>query len=313
MKIGLDVMGGDFAPETTIDGAILALKELAASDRIVLIGDKKIIINSLEENKINTNNFEIVHASEKIGMGEHPLKAYTKKKDSSITVGFRMLKEKKIDSFSSAGNSGAMIVGSIYSTNVIPGIIRPCTSAILPKENQGITILLDVGTNPDPKPDVMYQFAILGSIYAQHVHGIENPKVGLLNIGEEEEKGNLLSQTAYQMMKGAKVFNFIGNIEGRDFLKDKADVIVCDGFTGNVVLKQIESMYRFMKKRGINDNYINRFNYENYGGTPILGINSSVVVGHGISSALAIKNMLILSKEIHDAGLSQKIQEGLRK
>jgi glycerol-3-phosphate acyltransferase PlsX len=246
-------------------------------------------------------------------MGEHPLKAYTKKKDSSITVGFRMLKEKKIGSFSSAGNSGAMIVGSIYSTNVIPGIIRPCTSAILPKENGGITILLDVGTNPDPKPDVMYQFAILGSIYAQHVHGIENPKVGLLNIGEEEEKGNLLSQTAFQIMKGSKVFNFIGNIEGRDFLKDKADVIVCDGFTGNVVLKQIESMYRFMTKRGITDNYVNRFNYENYGGTPILGINSSVVVGHGISSALAIKNMLLLSKEIHEAGLSQKIQKVLRK
>ncbi len=313
MKIGLDVMGGDFAPETTIDGAILALEELSASDRIVLIGDEKIILNSLEDNKINTNNFEIVHASEKIDMGEHPLKAYTKKKDSSITVGFRMLKENKIGSFSSAGNSGAMIVGSIYSTNVIPGIIRPCTSAILPKENGGITILLDVGTNPDPKPDVMYQFAILGSIYAQHVHGIKNPKVGLLNIGEEEEKGNLLSQTAFQLMKGSKVFNFIGNIEGRDFLKEKADVIVCDGFAGNVVLKQIESLYRFMKKRGITDNYIDRFNYENYGGTPILGINSSVVVGHGISSALAIKNMLLLSKEIHEAGLSQKIQKVLSK
>ncbi len=312
MKIGLDVMGGDFAPKATIAGAILALKELAASDRIVLIGDKKIILNSLKKEKFNPSNFDIVHASEKIGMGEHPLKAYAKKKDSSITVGFRMLKENKIGSFSSAGNSGAMIVGSIYSTNVIPGIIRPCTSAILPKENGGITILLDVGTNPDPKPDVMYQFAILGSIYAQHVHGIENPKVGLLNIGEEEEKGNLLSQAAFQIMKDSKVFNFIGNIEGRDFLKDKADVIVCDGFSGNVVLKQIESMYRFMTKRGLTDDYTNRLNYENYGGTPILGINSSVVVGHGISSALAIKNMILLSKEIHEAGLSQKIQKVLR-
>ena len=307
MKIGLDVMGGDYAPEATIEGAIQACKKIGTSDRIVLIGDEKIILKTLTEKNANPEDFDIQHSSEVITMGEHALKAFKNKPDSSINVGFRMLKNKEINTFSSAGNSGAILIGSIYSTTTLPGIIRPCTTAILPKESGGITILLDIGTNPDPKPDVMYQFAVLGSIYTEFVHGISNPRIGLLNIGEEEEKGNLLSQTSHQMMKGSKDFNFIGNVEGRDLLKDKADVIVCDGFTGNVVLKQMESMYRFMVKRGMKDEYIDRLNYENYGGSPVLGINSSVVVGHGISSAKAIKNMLLLSKEIESAGLSQKI------
>ncbi len=313
MKVGIDVMGGDFAPKSTIEGAILAQKEIGTSDHIVLVGDETIIREELSKRNESASDYEIVHASEVISMGEHPLKAFKTKTDSSINNGFRLLKEGRIDAFSSAGNSGAILIGSIYSLEAVPGIIRPCIAAILPKENGGITILLDVGTNPDPKPDVMYQFAILGSIYGKFVHGIKNPKVGLLNIGEEEEKGNLLSQSAFQMMKGSNDFNFIGNVEGRDLLNDKADIIVCDGFTGNVVLKQIEAMYQLMISKGLhNDNFIKRFNYEIYGGTPVLGINSSVVVGHGISSALAIKNMILLSKEIKKAGLSQKIYGALK-
>ncbi len=306
-------MGGDFAPDNTILGAIQALKELPASDCIVLIGDKKLIIDKLNQENYDPDNFDIIHTSEVIEMAEHPIKAFNQKKDSSLYVGFKMLKMQELDSFSSAGNTGAMLVGSIYSINTIPGIIRPCTSAILPKESGGITILLDVGTNPDPKPDVMFQFAILGSLYAKEVHGISNPRIGLLNIGEEEEKGNMLAQYTYKLLKDSKEFNFIGNIEGRDLLGDKCDVIVCDGFTGNVVLKQMESMYRFLMKRGFVDDYVKRFNYENFGGTPILGVNSSVMLGHGISSPLAIKNMLLHSKAMYEVQLTQKIKKALKR
>ncbi len=313
MRIGLDVMGGDFAPKATVAGAILANNELNASDRIVLFGDEKLILKQLKDENVDSKEFDIVHATEAISMGEHPLKAFKTKPNSSINIGFKLLKAKEIDAFSGAGNSGAMVVGATYSLKPIPGVIRPCGTAILPKENGGLTILLDIGTNPDPKPDVMHQFGILGSVYAEFVHGIESPKVGLLNIGEEEEKGNLLTQSTHQLMKGTKDFNFIGNVEGRDFLNNKADVIVCDGFTGNVVLKQMEAMYRVLIKRGLVDDYIKRMNYENTGGSPILGINSSVVVGHGISSPKAIKNMLLLSKEISYADLFDKIAQTLNK
>jgi len=206
-----------------------------------------------------------------------------------------------------------MVVGSMYSVNTIQGIIRPCTSAIVPKEKGGIGILLDVGTITDAKPDVLYQFGILGSLFAEHIYKIPNPRVALLNVGTEEEKGNLLCQASFAMMKDSKDFNFIGNVEGRDILKDTSDVIVCDGYTGNVVLKLMESVYRMLVKREIKDEYINRMNYENYGGTPLLGVNGTVIVGHGISNEIAIKNMLLLSKEVYGVKLSNKIQKALQK
>ena len=311
MKVGLDVMGGDSAPKATIGGAILAHKELPLEDRIVLIGDEGIIRATLLEFGASPVDFEIVHASDVIGMGEHPTKAFLRKTDSSISVGYNLLKHKKIDAFASAGSSGAMLVGSIFTVNTIQGIIRPCTSAVLPQEGGGISVLLDVGTNPDAKPDVMYQFALIGSIYAQSVHHIDNPRVALLNIGGEAEKGNLLSQTAYMLMKDSKDFNFIGNLEGRDLLRNKADVIVCEGFTGNIVLKNIEAMYRIMLKHGLRDEYFDRFNYENYGGTPILGINSAVIVGHGISNEKAIKNMILEARSVYKAHLAHKIKLAL--
>jgi len=311
MKIGLDVMGGDFAPGATIAGALLALDEFSPTDRIVLFGDQQIIADELKKHGVGTDRFSIVHAPDVIGMSEHPTHAIVRKPESSISVGFKCLKNKEIDAFASAGSSGAMLVGAIYSVNNIQGVIRPCTSAVLPQEAGGLSLLLDVGTNPDAKPDVMYQFALLGSITAKSVYKINNPRVGLLNIGHEEGKGNLLSQGTYQLMKDSTDFNFIGNIESRDLFRNKADVIVCDGFTGNIVLKNIEGMFRMMMKRGLTDDYFARFNYENYGGTPILGINSSVIVGHGISNDKAIKNMLLLARDIHQAKLSQKIKRAL--
>ncbi len=311
MKIGFDVMGGDFAPEAPIEGAILAQQILPKDVRIVLIGDEKIIIDLLAKNGADKNNFDIVHTSEVIEMGEHPTKAFSQKPDSSVVVGFSMLKEKKIDAFASNGNTGAMLVGSMFSIKTIPGVIRPCITTILPKENGGIGLILDVGINADCKPDVLYQFALLGSIFIEYVYGIKAPKIGLLNIGEEPEKGNLIAQAAYGLMKDSKDFNFIGNIEGCDIFNDKADVVVCEGFTGNIVLKQAEAMYSTLKRRGLNDEYFDRFNYEIYGGTPVLGINSTVMIGHGVSNKIAVKNMLLLTKDIIEAKLSEKIKKRL--
>lgn len=312
MKIGIDIMGGDFAPDATVSGAILAYNELPQNVRLVLIGDKEQIISSLTEKGADSNNFEIVHASEVISMGEHPTKAFTQKPNSSISIGFHLLKEGGIDGFASNGNTGAMLVGSMFSVKTIPGVIRPCITSLLPKENGETGLILDVGINADCKPDVLYQFAILGSLFAEHVYGIKKPKVGLLNIGEEPEKGNLISQATHSLMKDTKDFNFIGNVEGRDIFNDMADVIVCDGFTGNVVLKQAEALYTMIKKRGLSDAYFDRFNYENYGGTPVLGINSTVMIGHGISNDIAVKNMLLLTKDIVEAKLSDKIKQAFQ-
>jgi glycerol-3-phosphate acyltransferase PlsX len=308
MRIGLDVMWGDFAPSATIKGAVLALQELENTATLVLIGDESKIKAELVLENVDSNKFEIVHAPDLIGMGEHPTKAFVKKPKSSISIGFHLMKEGLIDGFASAGNSGAMLVGAFYTIKSITGVIRPSITSILPKENGGVGLLLDVGINADCKPDVLNQFAILGSLYAEHVHGISNPKVALLNIGEEEGKGNLLTQVAYNLMKDSEEFNFVGNVEGRDLFNESADVIVCDGFTGNIVLKQAEAFYALTKKRGIKDEYFDRFNYENYGGTAILGVNGTVMIGHGISNAKAIKNMLLHTAEVIDAKLSDKIK-----
>jgi glycerol-3-phosphate acyltransferase PlsX len=312
MKIGIDIMGGDFAPDATIAGSVLAHKELPNNVRLVLIGDRDKIIAGLSKEGAGEKDFDVVHTTEVIGMGEHPTKAFTQKPNSSISVGFQLLKEGKIDGFASNGNTGAMLVGSMFSVKAIPGVIRPCITSLLPKENGGTGILLDVGSNADCKPEVLYQFGVLGSIYSQYVYGIKNPRVALLNIGEEPEKGNLVAQAAYALMKDSKDFNFIGNTEGRDIFSDHADVTVCDGFTGNVVLKQAEAFYTMIKKRKLSDEYFDRFNYENYGGTPVLGINSTVMIGHGISNKVAVKNMLLLTKEVVEANLPEKIKQAFQ-
>ena len=301
-------MGGDFAPSAAVKGALLALQVLPKSTKIVLIGDESQIKAELERGNADAEAFEIVHAPDVIGMGEHPTKAFVKKPQSSISVGFHLLKKGLIDGFASAGNSGAMLVGAFYTVKSVTGVIRPSITSILPKENGGVGLILDVGINADCKPDVLYQFAILGSLYAQYVHGITNPKVALLNIGEEEGKGNLLCQAAYGLMKDSEDFNFVGNVEGRDLFNDSADVIVCDGYTGNIVLKQAEAIYALTKKRGIQDEYFDRFNYENYGGTPILGVNGTVIIGHGISNDKAIMNMLLHTAEVIQAKLAEKIK-----
>jgi glycerol-3-phosphate acyltransferase PlsX len=309
MKIGIDILGGDFAPEANIAGAVLAKKELPQDVTLVLIGDQEQILSGLNALGEDVEGYEIVHAPDVITMHDHPTRAIPQKPNSSIAVGFDLLAKKEINVFASTGNTGAMLVGSIYKINTIPGIIRPCITSVLPTIDGGNSILLDVGSNADCKADVLYQFAVLGGIYSKNVYGIENPRIALLNIGEEESKGNLLTIAAHKLLAESDEINFIGNLEGRDLFSGKADVIVCDGFTGNVVLKEAEGIYTLMKKRGIVDEYFDRFNYENYGGTPILGVKGNVIIGHGISNDKAVRSMLVHAHDVAKSGLDTKVNE----
>ncbi len=311
MRLGLDVFGGDFAPQVTLEGLVMLLAELPAEDCVVLFGDRSTILAHINPQDIASGRIEVVHAPDIIEMGDSPTRAFQTKPDSSIVKGFEWLKAGKIDAFSSAGNSGAMMVGSVHAINTIPGVIRPSSAVLIPKVNGGNTVILDVGTNPDAKADVLYQYGLLGSCYAEYVFGIKNPKVGLLNIGEEDKKGNLLVQATFQLMKDSTDFNFIGNVEGRDLFGEKVDVVVCDGFTGNIVIKQSQAIYRIMEKRGLMDDYFKLFNYEVHGGSPLIGINKTVVIGHGISSALAIKNMMMLSRNIAASSFIEKLTEAI--
>ncbi len=312
MKIGLDIMGGDYAPKANVLGAIAAHQSLSANEHLVLIGDTQQIKLLLSEQGFNPDHFEYVHTEEVIGMGEHATKAILQKPNSSISVGFQLLKEGKIDSFASAGNSGAMLVGAVFSVKPIAGISRPCLCTIVPKLKGGVGLLLDVGANADCKPDNLLEFGVLGSLYAEHIMQIENPKVALMNIGEEDEKGNMLTLASHRLMKEKASFNFVGNVEGRDLFNDKADVIVCDGSTGNIMLKLAESFYVLTIKKGLKDEFFDRFNYENYGGSPVLGVNAPVLIGHGISSPEAVKNMIFQSRDMINTGLVGKIQAAFR-
>jgi len=308
----LDIMGGDYAPAATVAGAVMAIKELPESVELVLIGNKDNVIAELEEHQADPSLFSYAHTTEVLRMSDHPVKSFSRKKDSSLVMGFEMLTQGKLDAFSSAGNTGAMMAGAMFSVKSIPGIIRPAIAAGFPKVAGGVNLLLDVGLNPDSRPDVLYQYAMMGSMYAEHVYGINNPRVGLLNIGSEEDKGNLLTKSTFQSMIDNPDFNFIGNIEGNELFADKTDVVVCDGFTGNVVLKQAESFYYLIKKAKIESQYFEQFNYEKFGGTPILGIGAPVLIGHGISSSLAIKNMILQNKEIVESGLIEKFRKAFK-
>jgi phosphate acyltransferase len=305
-------MGGDNSPDATLNGAYLATKELKKNEKIVLVGDENIAKSWLLTNNIDSSVFEFIHADEVITMNEHATKALRKKPNNSISIGFKALKDKEIDVFSSAGNSGAMLVGSMFSIGPIKGVVRPSITSVLPKKNGGVGLILDVGVNADCKPDVLFQFAILGSLFAENVYNIKNPKVGLLNIGEERGKGNLLTQATYRLLEDNDDINFIGNIEGRDLFNDKADVVVCDGFTGNVVLKLAESFYTLIDQKKLYDPYFDRFNYEIYGGTPVLGVDGNVLIGHGISNENAIKNMILLGKDLINSKLNSKIKKAFK-
>ncbi len=311
MNIGIDMMGGDFAPQEAIKGVKSYLAGHNIPANLVLIGNQTRIEKLLAENSLKKDHIRIVHADQVIDMHESPTKALKDKPKSSIAVGFQWLAVGSIDAFISAGNTGAMLVGALFSIKALKDVIRPTISTIIPKANGATGLLLDVGLNTDCKPEQLNQFAIMGSVYAQLILGIDNPKVGLINVGEEEGKGNLLAQATYPILKQNKKINFTGNIEGRDVLTEKADVMVCDGFTGNIILKLAESLYGIAQEKKVREAYFERFNFENYGGTPVLGVAKPVIIGHGISHAKAFMNMIHLAQLMVEKDLMVKMKERL--
>lgn len=314
MRIGIDMMGGDYAPGSTIRGSILAHEAFPADVEIVLIGDQDIIKRYSDEHLLDISAMSIVHAPTAVAMKDHPLKSFKEKPESGIFKGQQLVAEGTIDGFCSAGNTGAMLVGALQIVTSIPGIIRPAIAAPIPDLDGNRSLLLDVGLNPDARPDVLYQYGTIGTIYSKLVHEIDEPKVALLNIGREEEKGNMVARSAYQIMKHSTDYDFIGNFEANEFFVSKrADVIVTDGFAGNMVLKASEAFYRVVSEKGIGNGYFEMFNFENFGGTPVLGVNGPVIIGHGISNEKAIKNMLSHTAEVVGAGLVNRIKEELNR
>jgi phosphate acyltransferase len=309
MNIALDMMGGDFAPLQAIKGVAEYLATNPSNIHLTLIGNEQQIKECINQNPLPNTNYTIVHAEQVIEMNEHPTKALKEKQQSSIAIGFHLLATGKTDAFISAGNTGAMMVGALFSIKTIEGVLRPTIGAYMPREDGKLGLLVDVGLNADSKPENLNQFAILGSLFSKHILGFENPQVGLVNLGEEEGKGNLLAQATYPLLKENTQINFKGNIEGRDILTAKAEVMVCDGFTGNVVLKLAESIYDITQRRHINDEHFNRFNFEIYGGVPVLGVAKPVIIGHGISGATAFKNMLVTAQRMLETNLMEKIKE----
>lgn len=316
IRIGLDAMGGDFAPEVAVKGAVLALGSLDEDSRIVLFGDAEAIRAQLAKEGVAEEQFDIVGTSQVVEMGDHPVRAFQQKRDSSIVVGFNYLAEGKIDGFASAGSTGAMMVGSTQVIRVVDGVIRPAISTVVQSVTGAPVMILDVGLNVDCKPDVLEQYALIGSIYAESVLGVENPRVALLNIGAESSKGNLQTKAAYELMQlgdESGSYNFVGNIEASHIYTSKvADVVVCDGFVGNTLLKLTEGLYAINTKLGTTNSFLEGLNYEHIGGTPVLGINAPVVIGHGKSTAEAIKSMILATKRTIESRMVESLKEAFK-
>ena len=322
MRIALDAMGGDYAPGEIIKGAVKAAQAYPRME-IILVG-QSVRINPLLSNI--PANMSLLEASEVIGMDEHPAQAVRKKKDSSIVVATRLVKEKKADAVVSAGSTGAQMASALLGLGRVKGVERPGIATVLPTLAGG-KLVLDVGANPDAKPEHLLQYAQMGSIYAHHIMGIENPRIALLNIGTEESKGNELTQHAYPLLQASSL-NFSGNIEGRDVPYGRADVVVCDGFVGNVVLKTAEglagALFELIKdkitstpvrklgalavKPGLKE-IARMMDYAEYGGSPLLGVNGISIVCHGSSKEKAIFNAIRVAGECAEAGLTELIAQ----
>ena len=312
-RIGIDLMGGDNAPAEVLLGIRRYLDLQADPVSLHLIGDAEMAKAWMQTNGLSVESLTLHHTTEVIGMQEHPTRALKEKPHSSIAKGFQLLAGGEIDAFLSAGNTGAMLVGTLFSIQALEGVIRPTMGTVMPKLNGTTGLILDVGLNADCKPEHLNQFALMGSVYARHMFDIDNPRVGLLNVGEEEGKGNILAQATYPLLKQNNSINFIGNIEGRDLMTDKADVIVCEGFTGNILLKMAESLYDMAQQTGIEHPFLNRFHFEHYGGTPVLGVRKPVIVGHGISGSLAFCNMIRLANQMLQTNILGKMADEIAK
>jgi glycerol-3-phosphate acyltransferase PlsX len=326
ITVAVDAMGGDNAPALIVEGCISAIKQ-EKTIKVLLVGDETLIKKELSKYQYDKNQIDIVDAKEIIENTEAPVLAIRRKKDSSIVKGLRLVKNKEADAFVSAGSTGAVLAGGTLIVGRIKGIERPALGSLIPTSD-GFSLLIDCGANVDSKPSFLVQFAKMGSIYYESFLGIKNPKIGLLNIGDEAEKGNNLTKETYKLLKEEKNINFIGNIEARDVSNGDAHVVVCDGFVGNVILKYTEgfamSLFGILKKAFLSNtkskigalllkksmkNMMKQFDYTEYGGVPLLGLQGLVVKAHGSSNAKAFKNAILQCKKFVDEDVNEKIRQ----
>jgi phosphate acyltransferase len=329
IRIAIDAMGGDNAPFSVVAGTVMGLRVAPPGAQLILVGNRQRIVAELERLHAERLPIEIVDASEEIEMGEEPASAIRRKKQSSINVGLNLQKDGRADAFISAGNTGAVMAASLLTLGRIEGVDRPAIAQYLPTE-EGVALMLDVGANSDCKAHQLFQFGIMGAIYSKYVMKIRNPKVGLLSIGEERSKGNELTIASHKLLDSSGL-NFCGNVEGRDILKGTADVVVCDGFVGNIVLKFAESVEGFfwnLLRKTIRGNlfanigallmkpafksFKQSLDYAEYGGAPLLGINGVCIICHGKSSPKAIMNAILVAIDVVNKQVNKVIQEKLR-
>jgi glycerol-3-phosphate acyltransferase PlsX len=328
-RIVIDAMGGDFSPHNAVIGAVEAINENRNFD-LFLVGKEKEIKQVISSNNLSFENNNIINAEDIIGMDENPTNSLKTKPNSSISVGARLVKENKADAFVSAGNTGAVMAASTLIIGRIPGVGRPTIGTTMPNTS-GITTLFDIGASVDSKPQHLLEYAIMGTIFTEEIYGIENPRVGILSVGEEESKGNEVTLEAARLLKKTNL-NFVGNVEGRDILEGSVHVVVCDGFVGNILLKFGEGVLSFLKhkfKSYAEKSYLNKlkigllkqtlkeilkdFDYQEYGGVPLLGVNGISIIGHGSSTPKAFKNMVFRAEEMFRKDLVKKIESSLKK
>jgi glycerol-3-phosphate acyltransferase PlsX len=329
-KIALDAMGGDRAPHAIVSGAIGAARQSKGRFEVVLVGDETEIRREIERHRfIKDLPISVVHASQKVEMGEAPAQALKGKPDSSIAVSMRLHKEGAVDGVVSAGNTGAVLAASLFLLRPVEGVIRPAIGAFLPRGHGAVTFLIDGGANVDCKPAHLLQFGLMGSILMCDLFGIERPKVGLLSVGEEPTKGNELVLETHSLLAKSSL-NFIGNVEGRDIMRDKADVVVCDGFTGNVLIKFAGSLSKVLSstlKRKIGGNIagsighfllkhkfrklVKVFDYQEYGGAPLLGVKGTVIISHGSSTPYAIQNAIEAAYKLILQNIPRRIETAI--
>ncbi len=328
IRVAVDGMGGDYAPQVVVEGAVAAANDFADLE-IVLVGQSEILKRELNRHKVFGGKLVIVEAAEGVGMGDSPVAAIKKKKNSSIGVCIDLLKKREVNAVMTAGNTGAAVAAATLHLGLLPGIKRPGIAISTPTLH-GISIAMDVGANLSPSAEELYQYAVMADIYARTIFKKKRPSIALLNIGEEESKGTEVLKEAYKLLRESPL-NFIGNIEGRDFFTGKVDCIICDGFVGNVVLKMCESVLetavaivsRELKKNPITmlgawlckpamASIRRETNYEEAGGAPLLGVNGTVIISHGISSAKAIRNAIRVAGEIVAMGVNEHIVDDIK-
>lgn len=329
IRIAVDAMGGDFAPLNEVSGAIIAAEEKPELLEIILVGKENSVKEEIAKHKVSLKNISVVNADEVVTMEDSPTDSLKTKPNSSLSVGLNLMKEKKADAFVSVGNTGAVMTASILKLGRLQGVGRPTIGSLFPTDF-GKTMVFDVGASVDCKPNHLVEFALMGSIYMKYIYNVENPKVGLLSVGEEKSKGDALTIETHALLEKSNL-NFAGNVEGRDVLRGKADVIVCDGFVGNVILKFAESVLDVMKNKfrsyseksffkkiwvgmmyGTLKNVVLKdFDYQEYGGVPLLGVDGVTIIGHGKSSPIAIKNMIYKAEEMVSRKVNEKIKDAI--